>query len=339
MRSNDSDVQRNTKKRKKSRRSTRRSPRLLEKEKVASGIWVLLQTDLLPWRDAMALGSTCRTAQDTWMMTRDVHMLPLLNVLEKMLGHDEDEDDEDKASLRDILLDKNYDNFSISGKCKDLAINIGFMVINMRSHRHFCLDDPSNRLENMECDPVARGWEMGWGNETETDYWHEFHRRGTLALNIAIFDFAFRTLNQGEDIEYFTGVFMGMDNAYLGGGSCYGHTICYNVASMFPFRDKDLVKHMRKLYPSATVLELLGPALTKRVVLAEPFFRFLPPSSARDVVDLNSTSDSNEEDGHVAPLFENLPTPLEPLTEEIIIENGMGAWLDPNHTRRFLSKM
>ena len=80
---------------------------------------------------------------------------------------------------------------------------------------------------------------------------------------------------------------------------------------MLPFRDIDLAKHMRKLYPSAAVLEILGPVLTKRVVMAEPFFRFLPPLSDSDEV--NSASDNNnEEDVHIAPLFENLPTPLEP---------------------------
>ena len=132
---------------------------------------------------------------------------------------------------------------------------------------------------------------------------------------IAIFDFVLHALKQD-----------GQDNAHLGGGSTIGD----GVASMFPFRDKDLAKQMRKLYPSASIMELLGPALTKRVVLAEPFFRFLPPLSARDEVYFNSASYNNEEDA--APLFQNLPTPLEPLTEEIIIENGMGNWLDPNHT-------
>eukprot|EP00554_Chaetoceros_debilis_P015887 CAMPEP_0194125198 /NCGR_PEP_ID=MMETSP0150-20130528/59337_1 /TAXON_ID=122233 /ORGANISM="Chaetoceros debilis, Strain MM31A-1" /LENGTH=366 /DNA_ID=CAMNT_0038818995 /DNA_START=109 /DNA_END=1210 /DNA_ORIENTATION=- len=362
MRSNDSDAHRNS--RKKLKTSKRRSPRLLARllgeEEVASGIRVLLQTKLLPWRDALALGSTCKTAQDTWMMTRDVHMLPLLNVLEKILGHDAYED-EDELSLRGILLDEDYSNFSIAGKCEDLAFAIGLMVTNMRSHPHFCLDDPSNRLENIECDPVGSGWSMGLGHETETRFlhkfhrrgtlamecdpvagWfmglshetetrflHKFHRRGTLAMNIAIFDFVLHALKQDGDY-YFNDVFLGMDNADLGGGSCYDLTICEGVASMFPFRDKDLAEQMRMLYPSASVLELLGPALTKRVVLAEPFFRFLPPLSARDEVDFNSASDNNEED--TAPLFQNLPTPLEPLTEEIIIENGMGNWLDPNHT-------
>ena len=336
MRSNDSDAHRNSTKKLKT--SRRRSPRLLarlvEEEEVASGIRVLLQTKLLPWRDALALGSTCKTAQDTWMMTRDVHMLPLLNVLEQILGHDEDED-EDKVSLRGILLDENYNNFSIAGKCKEVAITIGFMVTNMRSHPRFCLDDPSNRLENIQCDPVEPCWSMGMGNEIETEFWHKFHRRGTLAINIAIFDFVLDALKQDGN-EYFNDVFMGMDNPWIGGGSGYDYTICENVARMFSFHDKDLAKQMRKLYPSASVLELLGPALTKRVVLAEPFFRFLPPLSARDEVDFNSASDNNEEDA--APLFQNLPTPLETLTEDIVIENGMGAFLDPNHTCRFQNR-
>ena len=332
MRSNDSDAHRNSRNKKlktssKRRRSPRLLARLLEEEEVASGIRVLLQTKLLPWRDALALGSTCKTAQDTWMMTRDVHMLPLLNVLENILGHDGNEY-EHRVSLRGILLDENYSNFSIAGKCEDLAVTIEYMVTNMRSHPYFCLDDPSNRLENIECDPVGSGWSMGLGHETETRFLHKFHRRGTLAMNIAIFDFVLHALKQDGDY-YFNDVLLGKDNAYLGGGSCYDHTICEDVTSMFPFRDKDLAKQMRKLYPSASVMELLGPALTKRVVLAEPFFRFLPPLSARDEVDFNSASDNNEEDA--APLFQNLPTPLEPLTEEIIIENGMGNWLDPNH--------
>ena len=181
--SNDSD--RNSKKRKKlSRRSTRRSPRFTEIEQVALGIHVLLQTGLLPWRDAMALGSTCKTAQETWMMTRDVHMLPLFNVLEKMFGHDEEDD---KGSLRDCLLDKDYDNFSIVRKCKDLALSIGFLVRNFQCYPGFCLDDPSNRQENMECDPVA-----GSRLNTETEFLHTFHRRGTLAFIIATFSRAVR---------------------------------------------------------------------------------------------------------------------------------------------------
>ena len=113
MRRNDSDVHRN------SRRSTRRSPRLLEKEEVVSGICFLLETDLLSWRDDMALGSTCKTAQDTWKMTRDVHMLPLLNVLEKILGNPNEDELESlglEISLRDGILRNNYDNFSIYDK-------------------------------------------------------------------------------------------------------------------------------------------------------------------------------------------------------------------------------
>jgi len=260
---NDSD--RNTKKRNKSRsRSTRRSPRFLEKElekeQAALGIRVLLQTDLLPWRDAMALGSTCKIAQETWMMTRDVHMLPLLNVLDNMFG-EAAEYGGDKVSLRDIFLDDDYENFSIARKCEDLAVNIGSMVSNMRSHRFFCLDDPSNRLENTECDPgQSCNWEVGSDYETETRFLHKFHRRGTLAINIAIFDYALGSaMKEGRCGGYFKDVFMGLECAHLGRNCGYEIDLCHEISSMFPFRDKDLAKQMRHLYPSSSVLELLGP--------------------------------------------------------------------------------
>ena len=207
-------------------------------------------------------------------------------------------------------------------------MSMGFVVFNMHCFPGHFIWDPSNRLENMECDPKVTGLRMGRGNETETDFLQKFHCRGTLAMNIAIFGFALECLEKNQ-LYYVLDVFLGEDDPHLGGGDCYNCIICQNIASMFPFRDIDLAKHMRKLYPSASVLEILGPALTKRVVMAEPFFRFLPPLSDSD--ETNSGPDNNEEDVHIAPLFENLPTPLEPLTEEIIIENGMGVWLDPNH--------
>ncbi len=316
--------------------SRRRSPRLLEKEEITtstmSGLLVVLQTDMLPWRDAMKLGVTCRLANETWMITRDVHMRPLLTVLEAMVdGQPEDEREE---MFRQFLLDEEYDTMSTACKCKEMVRKIAYMVIHMKCHHTFCLDDPSNRLKNKECDP----WEWGLGlvHGNETRFWHKFHRRGTLALNIAIFTYALDALKRGGDCCV-NEVFAGMPGARLGGaGHYYGNTICEHVASMFPFRDKDLAKYMRRLYPSAYVLDVLGPTLTEGLVLAQPFFRFLPPLALADEDEMNLESDDddddNEEDNVHVPLFQNLPTPLEPMTEEIINNHGMRAWLDPNHS-------
>ncbi len=325
MRSSDSN-DRDTKK-VLTKKLVRRSPRLLEKDTTISGILVLLQTDLLPWRDAMTLGSTCRFAHETWVETRDVHLLPLLKVLQRLAGgHPEDKHEEEEEDKEEILhtyiLDKNYSNFSIARKCEDMVASIKFMVINMKykCHPYFCLEDPSNRLENSQCDPFDPEWYHGLGHESEFKFFQKFHRRGTVALNIAIFDFALDAMKRGGDY-HFNDVFMGMEDAELGWGSYYGVRIWEHISAMFPFRDQDLAKHMRQLYPSASDLELLGPILSKELLLIEPFFHFLPPLS---------DSDDNEE--HDITLFKNLPTPLEPLTEEIIIDNGMGAWLgDPNH--------
>ena len=92
----------------------------------------------------------------------------------------------------------------------------------------------------------------------------------------------------------------------------YGDDICHLISDMYPFRDQDLVDAMQSIYPSQKELQLLGPILSKKVLLMEPFFRWVPPKEKKTVC------------------FDDLPTPLEELTDEIVEENDMEQWLDPH---------
>jgi len=308
---------------------------------------VFQQKGMLHWSDAIMLGSTSKELRGLWKEKEEEFLTPLLAFLEGMVGgirnkengsgdeddagvgdkeeddpdeedNDEDEsnedayddeDEDDVCLLRD--LHPNYYSFPVVRKCEEMVSFLETMVGNMQNH-NFCSEDPSNPAKNKECDPT--GWLMGDEFETETVFLNQHAaRRGTLVLNIAIFSFAVSAMKQGGDY-YFNEVFRGEEGASLGGGSCYGHVICHMISCMFPFRDEDLVEHLRANYPSLEELQLLGLVLTNKVVLFAPFFRWAPPSDDKD-------------DG---TWFKNLPTPLEPLNEDNIRALGMGQYLVPH---------
>eukprot|EP00978_Attheya_sp_CCMP212_P011715 scaffold29037_cov52-Attheya_sp.AAC.2 len=271
---------------------------------------VFQQQGFLHWSDALALSRTCKDAQMMWKESKKTHFSPLLELLESMVG-DVDEDDPGGGQCLRQQLDKNYKSFSIAKKCETMVAFLQIMVGNMKNF-NFCLEDPSNSAKNKECniDCMSMGFEYEWVD----DFMKEHTHRSTLAMNIAIFDFALSVMEQGGDY-YFNDVFLGMEGAYLGGGSCYGLTICGYMSRMLPLRDEDLVNHMRATYPSLKKLELLGPVLTSKVVLMAPFFRWVPPNDDKD-------------DGIV--WFEDLPTPLEAMNENSIRSHGMGQFLEPH---------
>ena len=280
---------------------------------------IILQQDILHWSDGVALGATCKDARSLWKGngTEGKHCLPLLKVLERLVGrgNTEEYDSGRREILRAVLLDKAYPSFSVTRKCQAMVALLQTVVGNMQSHgNRFCLEDPSNPAKNTECN--ISGWCMGPGYKLEEDFLHEHDRRSALALNIAIFSFALSAMEYGGDY-YFNDVLLGKPGAYLGGDSCYGVNICEHLMEMLPLCDEDLVKHMRAAYPSSKTLEILGPVLTPKVVLMAPFFRWLPPT----------TSNGDSGDG-IAICLGDLPTPLEPMDEAIVRSWGMERWLD-----------
>ena len=262
---------------------------------------------MLHWSDALVLGSTCKQMRNVWKEEHEqAYLSPLLELVESMLGKCSDE--WEMPPLRSALA-RDYDSFSVLQKCQAMVSLLGRLVHNFHSYHRFCLEDPSNPRRNVECSPDD--WEMG--RETETEYLSRVERRATLAITFAVFLFASSSLSEGGDY-YFNDVFLGLKGGYLGGGSCYGRTMCSMISRMYPFRDEDLVKFVRGGYPTQASLDLLGPVLTEKIVLMSPLFKWVP---------LGSTDKNHHH-------LESLPTPLERLDEEIIRSHGMGVWLAPH---------
>lgn len=47
---------------------------------------------------------------------------------------------------------------------------------------------------------------------------------------------------------------------------------------MLPLRNEDFIKYLRQnVYSPGKVLDLLGPTLTRKIILTAPFFRWVPP--------------------------------------------------------------
>lgn len=296
-------------------RQTRLQKRLAANDKATQIFEILLANNILHWSDAIVLGNgLCRATRTMWKQSyEESYLMPLWNVLEEMVGPSSDGScGECGQDLCNHLLPHDFDDLPLVQKCAAMTHMLEFMVSNMQGYRtpysHFDLDDPSNRFKNIGCD--ITDWEMGF--DLETAFLHDNHRRGTLAVTIAIFSFALIAMEQGGDY-YFNDIFLGKDNPMLGGGSCYGHVICQMLSEMLPLRDEDLVKRLRTTYPSLKKLAILGPALIPRVVLMAPFFRWVPP---------------DKKDGHK---LDELPTPLEEMNETIIRQSDMAQWLEPHH--------
>ena len=111
--------------------------------------------------------------------------------------------------------------------------------------------------------------------------------------------------------HYFNDVFRGIPRACLGGGSCYDETLYDWISDQVPLRNEDIEKKIRSIYPSKKELCILGPALTKKVILIEPLFQWVPPF--RDTVNR----------------FDNLPTPLEHLDKNLNAETILRMWWCP----------
>ncbi len=129
-------------------------------------------------------------------------------------------------------------------------------------------------------------------------------------------------MKEGGDY-YFNAIFWGNGNFYstleMKVLCMFGNYMCRLIKRIYPFHDEDLARQLRYLHPGASDMELLGPLLTKKVILLEPSFRYLHPLSDKDDADL----DLDE--------FRNLSTPLENLTDEIVHGHGMGERLMPHN--------
>merc|ERR1719183_1429429 len=119
---------------------------------------IVFQSNFLHWSDATSLGGTSKGNREVWKEHRESCMLPLLNLLESMVGEHGHygtwcNNEVSKLPLRAIMLDKNYKNFSSNiKKCKAMVLMIQICVENMHSY-NFCLEDPSNPDKNKECSP------------------------------------------------------------------------------------------------------------------------------------------------------------------------------------------
>jgi len=283
---------------------------------------MVMQSGFLHWSDAVALGSANRSTHEAWKQTRDVYLWPLLGVLESMVGRKPEYDGPMCELLRfrhwydfwKQSFDEDYDSFSVFQKCEALVVVIHAMVHSQQTYEHedrkISLEDPSNYLVNSCCSSM--NWDMGFGvipRNSETDFLRKFHRRGTMAVTISFFGYVKRVMMTHAPDENSEGASLGRV-----GVSCYIKT--FSLSRIFPLRDQDLTKAARDIYPTALELDILGP-LVKKVVLAEPLFRWVPPDSEKDA------------------LFQDLPTPLEELSEDIIRDEGMRDWLDPEHIDLF----
>jgi len=244
---------------------------------------VVLNSGFLHWSNAQALGSTCRDTNMVWKQTRNTYLQPLLDVLESMVGWSCEAHGSEDFIVRSKLLDVNYAIFDTFHQCKEMVAAIHPMVHNVQNYQRnefhrICLEDPSSCIANSECESLK--WRMGDGEEIETDFLHTYHRRGTMAVTIALLWFAKSAMETDVDDYYFRNVFLGLPNAYFGGGSGFGHIMCSYITRAYPFRDQDLAKAARKIYPTASELEILGP-LVPKVVLAEPLFRWVPPDGEK----------------------------------------------------------
>merc|ERR1719183_834850 len=116
---------------------------------------IVFQSNFLHWSDATSLGGTSKGNREVWKEHRESCMLPLLNLLESMVGEHGHYDTTCcnnevvfKQPLRAIMLDKNYKNFSSNiKKCKAMVSMIQICVKNMHLI-YFCLGDPSNPDKN-----------------------------------------------------------------------------------------------------------------------------------------------------------------------------------------------
>jgi hypothetical protein len=145
-------------------------------------------------------------------------------------------------------------------------------------------------------------------------FFYEHDRRSTLVLNIAIYDYALSAMQDvlrgHHDFLFNAVVHWGADDGMM----TYSRIVCHLISLMLPFRNEDLVKHMRSLYPSLEELDLLGPMLTGKVILMAPFFPWVPP----------------QRDGDDGTWFNDLPIPLEEMNETVIREFKMECWLQPH---------
>jgi hypothetical protein len=187
---------------------------------------------------------------------------------------------------------KEYDDWPLEMKCSKMIAFLIMLATNFRSH--FDFDDLSRRTPDGVGTP--RDWSFGYGNEIADAILQDSSRRSTLMLNLAVLAFGG---NPVSDDYYFNDALLGtgpIDNS----GSGFGQTVCEIMHGMGPFRDEDLLRFVRKLYPSSKSLAILGLPLARSVCICAPLFDSIPPSAE------NSEA--------------RLPVALEPVDKEWLVQ-------------------
>ena len=260
-----------------------------------SALSILYKQNLLHWSDALFLGVTCKDMRKVWKEEHcDAYLSPLLQVLEGFIGPVA-EDYEGSNKYQDLLKDlpEDYSKFSVIQQCAEMTFLLEKFVRNMQMNDGICLDDPVNLSKNRS----ASAWihpQMIYHPPDDIGIFLEaFPHRICLGFSIEIFRWAQGAMLEGGNSD-FNDVFRGIESAVPGDGSIfYGRGVWENVIiDMFPFKDEDLIKGWKSIYPNSGELALLGPTLTDKVIFTAPFFRFLPPNGSK---------------------IKGLPTPLEPM--------------------------
>ncbi|KAL3911844.1 MAG: hypothetical protein SGILL_007124 [Bacillariaceae sp.] len=255
----------------------------------------------LGWRDLMTLSVVNKEYRSMVMGRRlDAALKPLLKYLDKAVGSNrccccneikaplsekksecsDDDDEEDKNPVEDLdpRFKKEYDSFPTPKKCEAMVDFVALVVQNMRKEifSRGMLDDPADPSKTPEELGDPANWCLGLGTEEDMIF-GAYTRRRALALNIGFLSYANDNI-RGND-HYFTEAMAGIGPFNGAGGSVFGVLTAEHVSYLCPFDRPTLVSFVRRwLYPNAEISELLGPNLVNRLILAAPFFKWIPPT-------------------------------------------------------------
>ena len=228
------------------------------------------------WRDVMALSSVNKAAYSNFRGRRlEKALAPLLLVLEKKLvacdGWPEtllEKGSRPSPLTRmDPRCDNAYNHWSKLQKCKAMTNFVAQIVQNVHQEFSGCFENPT-RMPSFSvatCSPVTNLQIRALLSSKCT----------ILALNIVALEIALRCMTGQSNNEK-------MLNLIAGKKTQEEWTVpisaCRWINLMSPFHHSNFVDYLhREVYPEDRDLEVLGPSLVKKLVVAEPMFRWVPP--------------------------------------------------------------
>jgi hypothetical protein len=270
---------------------------------------VMLQQGFLHWNDARAFGSASKECRAIYKKHTNVIYKPLLTHLESMIRSDRHDgcgevlapatkrtckcpypDDAIFMQQHLVALDpryqRGYESWPTLCKCRQMVAFLAKIVTNVT--REFDFDDISNPRKLPECIRNP-DWELGWRFEESIDIIRRNPNRASLAFVIVLL-----RLVEG-DIIHGTGRYA--NDAMLGIGPIdpiennwtrrFGLTMSAIVrGSLIPLRDQEFVRFLRNAYPSEESLTLLGPLVSKTVLMA-PLFCWVSPEGWEEECNLS----------------------------------------------------